>query len=81
LRVIAIELLCGAQRLKFRERLHRGRGVAAARDFIRASVPRRLEADRPRSADIERVGEMVRNGSLASHGEEAVGSLEPTYAG
>ena len=35
LRVVAIELLCGAQGLEFREGLRPGRGVAAAHDFIR----------------------------------------------
>jgi histidine ammonia-lyase len=39
LRVIAIELLCGAQGLEFREGLRPGRGVAAAHDFIRESIP------------------------------------------
>ncbi len=77
-RVVAIELLCGAQGLEFREKLRAGRGVAAAHDFIRATVPA-LEHDRPQSPDIESVGGMVRDGSLVSRVEEAVGRLEPTY--
>jgi hypothetical protein len=39
-----------------------------------------LEEDRPQSADIERLSEMIRDGSLISHVEDAVGPLEPTYA-
>ena len=79
LRVIAIELLCGAQGLEFREGLHPGRGVATAHDFIRERVPR-LEGDRPQSPDIETLSEMVRDGSLIRRVEETVGPLEPAYA-
>ncbi len=78
LRVVAIELLCGAQGLEFREMLRPGRGVAAAHDFIRASMPA-LEQDRAQTPDIERVAEMVRDGSLVSRVEDAVGRLEPDY--
>ena len=78
LKVVAIELLCGAQGLEFRERLRPGRGVAAAHDFIRAVVPA-LEQDRPQTPDIEKVSEMVRDGSLVSRVEEAVGPLEPAH--
>ena len=77
--VIAIELLCGAQGLEFREGLRPGRGVAAAHDYIRQAVPR-LEEDRPQSADIERLSQMIRDGSLVFHVEDAIGPLEPTYA-
>ncbi len=76
--VVAIELLCGAQGLEFRELLRPGRGVAVAHDFIRQVVPA-LEHDRPQTPDIEAVSEMVRDGSLVSRVEEAVGPLEPTY--
>jgi histidine ammonia-lyase len=80
LRVVAIELLCGAQGLEFREGLLPGQGVAAAHDHIRTRVPR-LEGDRPQSRDIEVVSEMVRDGSLVGRVEEAVGPLEPAYTG
>ncbi len=75
LRVVAIELLCGAQGLEFRAGLRPGRGVAAAHDFIRQSIPP-LEDDRPLSPDIEAVGEMIREGSLVRRVEEIVGPLE-----
>jgi histidine ammonia-lyase len=78
LSVIAIELLCAAQGLEFRGGLTPGRGVAAAHDFIRESVPR-LEDDRVQAPDIEALGEMVRNGSLIMRVEDAVGTLEPAY--
>jgi histidine ammonia-lyase len=76
--VVAIELLCAAQGLEFREMLRPGRGVAAAHDHIRASVPA-LEHDRPQTPDIEVLSEMVRDGSLVSRVEDAVGRLEPRY--
>ena len=79
LRVVAIELLCGAQGLEFREGLRPGRGVAAAHDFIRGAVPP-LGEDRPQAPDIETLGEMVRDGSLIQRVEEAVGPLEPAHA-
>jgi histidine ammonia-lyase len=79
LRVVAIELLCGAQGLEFRELLRPGRGVAAVHDFIRESVPP-LENDRPQTPDIEKLSEMIRDGSLVSRVEDAVGPLEPTYS-
>ncbi len=73
LRVIAIELLCGAQGLEFREGLRPGRGVAAAHDFIREAIPP-LEDDRPQTPDIEALSEMVRDGSLIASVEEARGA-------
>ena len=75
-RVLAIELLCGAQGLEFRELLRPGRGVAAAHAFIRESIPA-LEHDRPQTPDIEKVAGMVLDGSLVSRVEDAVGRLEP----
>ena len=48
-------------------------------DFIRESVPP-LENDRPQTPDIEKLSEMIRDGSLVSRVEDAVGPLEPTYS-
>jgi histidine ammonia-lyase len=78
LRVIAIELLCGAQGLEFRQGLRPGRGVAVAHDFIREAIPP-LEDDRPQTPDIEALSEMVRDGSLIARVEQALGPLEPAY--
>ncbi len=51
-RVVAIELLCAAQGLDFRQPLKPGRGVLAAHEAVRRSVPH-LDEDRPPSPDIE----------------------------
>lgn len=75
LKVLAIELLCGAQGLEFRGGLRPGRGVAAAHDFIRGRVAR-LEEDRPLAPDIETLSEMIRDGSLIMNVEGAVGPLD-----
>jgi len=74
--VIAIELLSGAQGLEFRGGLRPGRGVAAAHDYIRETVPA-LDEDRPQTADIEAIAAMLRDGSLIAHVQDAVGALEP----
>src|SRR5689334_10122932 len=53
-RVLAIELLAGAQGVEFLAPLEPGRGVAAARGFVRELSPRLIE-DRPLAADIDAV--------------------------
>jgi histidine ammonia-lyase len=58
-RVVAIELLAGAQGLEFLKPLVPGRGVARAHAELRREVPA-LEADRPMSEDIERVAAAIR---------------------
>ncbi|MGH7537966.1 MAG: histidine ammonia-lyase [Gemmatimonadales bacterium] len=60
-RVVAIELLAGAQGLEFLKPLQPGRGVARIYDVIRREVPP-LEADRPMGAEIERVAAGVQAG-------------------
>jgi histidine ammonia-lyase len=62
-RVLAIELLAGAQAVEFHAPLAPSPGVAAARSFVR-TLSERLVEDRPLSADIERVAEAVRGGQL-----------------
>jgi histidine ammonia-lyase len=57
-RVVAIELLCAAQLLEFRQPLKPGKGVQAAYAQVRALVPA-LTADRPPAPDIERLAELV----------------------
>lgn len=57
-RVVAIELLCAAQLLEFRQPLKPGKGVLAAYERVRALVPA-LTADRPPAPDIERLAELV----------------------
>jgi histidine ammonia-lyase len=64
-RVLAIELLAGAQAVEFLAPLEPGVGVRAARAFVR-SISDRLREDRSLSADIERVAAAIRDGSLLS---------------
>src|SRR4051812_432005 len=49
--ILAIELMCGAQRIDFRAPLRPGRGVRTAHERVRDIVPR-LENDRVLSTDI-----------------------------
>src|SRR4029077_3104301 len=61
-RVIAIELLAGAEGLEFLKPLTPGRGVARTYAAIRSLVPP-LDGDRPFQADIEGVTERIRDGA------------------
>ena len=72
--VLAIELLAGAQAVEFLAPLEPGRGVTAARAFIR-TLSARLEDDRSLSADIERVAASVRDGRVVAAVEAEVGEL------
>ena len=66
-RVVAIELLAGAQGLEFLKPLTPGRGVALLYEAVRRLVPA-LSADRPMSDDIERIVVAIRAGQLAPQG-------------
>lgn len=73
-RVLAIELLAGAQAVEYHAPLEPGRGVASTRRFVR-TLSRRLEDDRSLSEDIESVAAAIRNGSLLGAVEEEIGAL------
>jgi histidine ammonia-lyase len=73
-RVLAIELLAGAQGVEFLAPLQPGAGVAVTRAFVRALSPR-LDEDRPLTDDIEAVAGAIRDGSLISAVEAEVGEL------
>jgi histidine ammonia-lyase len=73
-RVLAIELLAGAQAVEFLAPLEPGRGVAAAREHVR-TMSERLGDDRSLTPDIERVADAVRDGGLVAAVEAASGSL------
>jgi histidine ammonia-lyase len=62
-RVVAIELLAGAQGLEFLKPLRPGRGVARLYEAVRRLIPP-LDADRPMAADIERVTAGIRAGAF-----------------
>jgi histidine ammonia-lyase len=73
-RVLAIELLAGAQGIEFHAPLRPGAGVVAAHAFVRAlSAP--LDADRSLSAEIEAVAAAIRDGSLVEAVTAGVGEL------
>jgi histidine ammonia-lyase len=57
-RVVACELIAGAQGLEFRKPLEPGRGVRALYARVRELVPA-LDRDRPLSPDMERVADAV----------------------
>jgi histidine ammonia-lyase len=73
-RVLAIELLAGAQGVEFLAPLQPGVGVRAAREFVRSLSPR-LRDDRPLAPDIEAVAAAVREGSLVDGVEAEAGEL------
>jgi histidine ammonia-lyase len=74
-RVLAIELLAGAQAVEFLAPLQPGIGVRAAREFVRMRSPR-LRDDRPLAGDIEAVAETIRDGSLVDAVQADAGALE-----
>src|SRR4029078_8815293 len=79
-RVLAIELLAGAQAVEFLAPLEPGRGVGGARAAVR-TLSERVGEDRSLSADIERVASAIRDGSLldAVALESAGGEEGATY--
>ena len=73
-RVLAIELLAGAQAVEFLAPLEPGAGVGATRGLVRRLSPR-LRDDRPLAGDIEAVAAAVRDGSLVAGVEAELGEL------
>jgi histidine ammonia-lyase len=68
-RVIAIELLTGAQALEFRRPLKSGQGVERAYERVRSISPR-VDLDRSLSQDIERVATAIRSGEFDDEDEK-----------
>ena len=73
-RVLAIELLAGAQAIEFFAPLEPGIGARAARDAVRALSPR-VSDDRSLSGDIEAVAASIRDGSYVASVEAETGEL------
>jgi histidine ammonia-lyase len=73
-RVVAIELLAGAQGVEFLAPLEPGNGVRVTHAFVRSLSPR-LGDDRPLAGDIETVAESIRDGSLIAAVEAECGAL------
>jgi histidine ammonia-lyase len=63
-RVVAAELLCGAQALELLRPLAPGAGVQVLYDRVRASGVAPLAADRPPAPDLERLARAVAAGGL-----------------
>ena len=72
--VVAIQLMCAAQALDFRRPERGGKGSESAYPVIRKEVERLID-DRPLYPDIDKIVEIVRNGSIVSEVEKAVGEL------
>ncbi len=73
-RVLAIELLAGAQAIEFLAPLEPGIGARAARDAVRVLSPR-VSDDRSLSGDIEAVAATIRDGSYVAAVELETGEL------
>jgi histidine ammonia-lyase len=74
-RVLAIELLAGAQAVELLAPLSPGVGSRSAREHVRSLSARLLE-DRPLEEDIETVAAAVRDGTLLAAVEGEVGELK-----
>jgi len=68
MRIVAIELLAGAQGLEYLKPLGPGRGVGRVYKAVRREVPP-LEGDRPLSGEIERIAAGVRAGRFDPEGK------------
>ena len=73
-RALAIELLAGTQAIEFLAPLEPGPGVRATHDAVR-ELSERVRDDRSLADDIERVADVVRDGSIVAAAETAVGEL------
>src|SRR4029453_7069469 len=73
-RVVAIELLAGAQAVEFHAPLEPGVGPRAAREFVRSVSPR-LGDDRSFSGDIGAMPAAIRDGSAVAAVEAETGEL------
>ena len=73
-RILAVELLCGAQGLDFLAPLRPGPGVSVLQRAVRERSPR-LERDRSLADEIDLVAAGVRDGSLLAEVEAAAGEL------
>ena len=74
-RVIAIELLCGAQAMDLFTNMKPGQGTCVAYRVIRDAVPH-LEKDRALYKDIDTMVNLVRSGKIVEAVEKVVGELK-----
>jgi len=74
-KVIAIELLCGAQAMDLFTNIKPGEGTLVAYKSIRDAIPH-LDKDRILSKDIETMMHLMRSGKIIEEVEKVVGKLE-----
>jgi len=75
-RIVAIELLCAAQALDLRLRQidrQAGQGTAAAHRYLREHGLEPITEDRPLTSDIEKIAQMIHEGTLLGAVEKAIG--------
>jgi histidine ammonia-lyase len=72
--ILAIELLCAAQAADFRSPSKLGRGTRQAHGVIRRVIPK-LEQDREVHIDIERMTDLVRDGTVVHAVRQVVGKF------
>ena len=75
-RVVAIELLCGAQALDFHRPLKPGKGARLAHDYVRRHVPF-IEEDEILSGHLARLESIVVSGEMVDAVEAEIGILIP----
>ncbi len=73
--ILALEWLCAAQAREFKKDLRAGKGAEAAYQLLREHV-KPLKTDRYLHTDIEIASGLVRDGSLVTAVEKAVGALQ-----
>jgi histidine ammonia-lyase len=73
-RVLAIELLCGAQGLDFLAPLRPGPAISVLHGAVRARSPR-LDHDRSLASEIDAVADALRDGTLLAEVEAASAAL------
>ena len=74
-KVIAIELLCGAQAMDLFTNIKPGEGTLMAYKAIRDAIPH-LDKDRVLSKDIEAMMHLMRSGKIIEQVEKVAGKLE-----
>lgn len=72
--ILATELFCATQALRFREPLKPGDGVLSAYRFLTEHIPPITE-DRVFAPEIERVAGWITDGSLLNSVESSIGGL------
>jgi histidine ammonia-lyase len=73
-RVVAVELLCGAQAIDFHKPLSPGKGTAAAYEKVRAAVPF-IRQDTSLTPHIAALEAMTNSGEILVAVEQMVGPL------